>query len=218
MKSISLFLTMLFWYPVVFASKDACDLTDAATQNLSTLLTWCDRHHVSDDDCTELLDASTQLTPHEFAKKLVQKESDLKAKSLNVQANTTEDITDAIPKKPKEAFLQLQNLANSNDNAFFKTIDFHKNAQKHFDTLTNAEIRNVYEIVDKIKTSPNRTELIKALQSKAIESLGNKETKLCRRPNVMAVRLSRGARMCFQIEDGHINILCIGQGEICYNH
>jgi hypothetical protein len=219
MRSLFFWVFLILYEPVCYGGSNKCNLADSATENLARLLKWCDQHKISDDKCTELLDFSSGLSITDFQKKLIKLESEFEVSISSRNKSPSSKLSDNIPKKASKALEELQLLSSSSDNIFFKTINFKKTAQKYFDTLSHAEIKNLYEIVDKFKNSGNQSDLIKSLKNKGIEKLSlNPNNKSCTGENILAVRLSQGARMCFHIDGGTIDILCIGFGRICYDH
>jgi hypothetical protein len=203
------------------ADKTTCKTSRVSIANLSELLSWCEKHQVPDGMCNELLEDTEKLSALDFKKKLSHSENDLTAKNKrqlrDLQASNS-DWHD-IPVNPNMAFLKLNRLTESaNGNGFVRKINFGLRAEKHFDSLNASEIKNAYEVVNKMKSSANRFELESFLKAKGLESIG-KNSKHCSGTKVMSIRLSHGARMCFQYgEDNAISILCIGAGSTCYRH
>jgi hypothetical protein len=75
--------------------------------------------------------------------------------------------------------------------------------------------------VEKMKTSSSVDQFKQFIKSKGGETLNGIDNKACSGRKVYSVRLSQGARMCFQFDpddSSSLKILCMGSGNHCYQH
>lgn len=221
------------------APAKTCNLHGDFDKNLNVLSKWCSKNKIPNQQCDSFLDVAAARSSKEF-EALLKTQPVPSAPSLSRPATGSETKTSSappstspspslwssadIPKKPKEAYQHLLELNRASSGTGLKTVEFTKKAGDYFETLKPAEVKHVYEIVEKMKTSRTTSDLSQFLKSKNGEWLkDNKKTRRhCPGTRVYAVRLSQGSRMCFEFdphsESSAIKILCIGAGRSCYEH
>jgi hypothetical protein len=204
----------------VLAGEKGCNLSSAFDANLEHLLDWCARNHVPESKCDGLLDAAAELSAVDFRSKLYQI---INAPKGNLTTKVVDSVASTkwqeIPKDPTKAFQKLTELVKVDDVGFAKNVKFGHNADRYFSALKSTEVKHVFEIIEKMKTMRSKSEFDLYLKNKGGEYLVSSTNKACSGKNVYAVRLSEGARMCFEYnlkESSSIKILCIGKR--CYDH
>jgi len=208
---------------IAFAEEKSCNFSLDLNENIEHLLDWCERHHIPEAECEDLMDSASTLSASDFRTKLYNFHTNPPPipKDETLNSLTKQDWTQ-IPSKPMVAFQKLTELSTISSGGFAKVIHFEKQAGTFFNTLKSAEIKSAFQIIEQMKTSATRAEFENFLKKKHSEILeGTSGNKYCNGTHVVSVRLSQGSRMCFQYiqEDStSIKILCIGQGRHCYEH
>lgn len=223
--------TLIVWFSLlisslVVASNDTCNVSPHFEQNLDRLLLLCEKLHVNVEDCDSLLDAVEVDDASTFKAKLYAFEQN---HQKHGQGNFTKTNPNApafdlpnwkdVPTNPKKAYKQLTEFSEVPHGGFSDKIQF--SSKVDMDSLNHSEIKNAYEIIEKMKSSKSRLELENYLNTKSKEVLKGSGNKACSGENVFSVRLSQGARLCFQYlpdSPNSIKILCMGHGRVCYEH
>jgi hypothetical protein len=211
----------------LYGSEKSCALATDFESNLEHLIDWCEKYRIPETQCDELLDSASKLSASDFRNQLYQYQLSIDRKTSEgpvktaVKATLEADWSD-IPKLSKDAFIKLMELTQLPGSGFVKAIEFKTPAKKYFNTLNAAETKTAFEIFEKIKNTKTKAELELYLSKKGGKyRVETSNSKNCTGKNVYSVRLSQGARMCFQYEmedSSTIKILCIGQGRNCYDH
>lgn len=218
-------LTFLFFCQSLFAADgESCDLSGDFDKNFFHLIEWCEKHNIPQEECDAHIDSANTLSEAAFKSRLYNlKNKPVSTKLHDISPSISKQDWSEIPTKHSEAFKKLKDLSSIEMSGFTKQIEFGKQAKEYFTSLNAAEIKNLFEIIEKMKTSSTKVELDNFLMIKKRESLSRADSsrKNCKGDNVFSVRLSTQARMCYQLvnaESTSIKILCIGIGRQCYEH
>lgn len=221
LKVTALFL--ILFSVVADATPNQCHIGPEFDRNLDYLLDWCEKHHKPEAECTELLELAAELPEKDFRSKLYElQHSGPKSKGFaSTDKNLNEVNWKDIPHEPTAAYKRLVELSEIEGKGFSKKIEITDTVTKNFETLKPAEVTRLYEVLEKMKTSPTRREFDNFLKGKRSEYLKSEDNKACSGKDVIALRLSLRARMCFQFDPddtSNIKILCVGPGRHCYEH
>lgn len=172
MKALIFTFFLFNQLPFVQAGENGCKLSSAFDANLEHLLDWCARNHVPESKCDGLLDAAAELSAADFRSKLYQI---INSPKENLAVKVVDSVVNAnwkdIPKDPTKAFQRLTELVKVEDVGFAKNVKFGHNADKYFSALKQAEVKHVYEIIEKMKTMISKSEFDLYLKNKGGEFL-----------------------------------------------